>query len=65
MSFDYDLGEREWFDARAGVGGPEIPPSVEISAVLINGVWVGTELFAKFWVDATEQRLLETELESV
>ena len=31
--FDYDKGEEQWFDARAGVGSPGYPPSIEILEV--------------------------------
>ncbi len=29
VTFGYDPGEPQWFDARAGVGSPGYPPSVE------------------------------------
>jgi hypothetical protein len=31
--FDYDPGEDQWFDARAGVGSPGYPASIEIMEV--------------------------------
>jgi len=33
VRFDYDKGEREWFDHKAGVGGPGSDPKVEITEI--------------------------------
>ena len=33
VRYDYDPGEEQWFDARAGVGSPGHPASVEVTEV--------------------------------
>ena len=38
--FDYDPGEEQWFDARAGVGSPGYPASLEVYKVEQSGVEV-------------------------
>ena len=40
VRFDYDTGEQEWFDARAGVGSPGYPPSVAITELDLGDGWV-------------------------
>ena len=37
VEFDFDRGESQWFDARAGVGSPGYGPSVEILAFRTAG----------------------------
>ena len=59
VSFDYDLGEPERWNGLTGVGNPEVPAYLELTSVLINGVWVGTEVFAEDWIARTEQHLLD------
>ena len=39
VRFDYDLGEEQWFDARAGVGSPGYPPSLEITEINAGDGW--------------------------
>ena len=43
VEFDYDRGEPQWFDAKAGVGSPGFPPSVEILGFELDGEYTSLE----------------------
>jgi len=45
VRFDYDRGEEQWFDARAGVGGPGFGPSVCITEVNFGSGWEDSEVY--------------------
>ena len=53
VSYDFDPGESQWFDARAGVGSPGYPAHVEI--VEIDPPIELTEAEA----DAVEQEIMD------
>ena len=59
VRFDYDRGEEQWFDARAGVGSPGYPPSVSINEVNFGGKWEAPENFPQINLDACEQEVME------
>ena len=59
VRYDYDKGEEQWFDARAGVGSPGYPASVEITEVCIGGAWGTPDQFPQLDIDACEQELME------
>lgn len=40
VRFDYDPGESQWFDHRAGVGSPGSDPCVEINEVNMGNGWL-------------------------
>jgi hypothetical protein len=50
--FDFDPGEEQWFDGKAGVGSPGYPPSLEL-----DHVEPAMELTPEE-VDAVEQELM-------
>ena len=39
VRFDYDRGESQWFDARAGVGSPGHDPCVDITECNVGSGW--------------------------
>lgn len=39
VRFDYDRGEQQWFDARAGVGSPGYDPSVDVTEINFGDGW--------------------------
>ena len=61
VRYDYDEGEEQWFDARAGVGSPAYPGGVAITEVKIgDGEW--TDDFTPLgpgWTDHIEARIEE------
>ena len=57
--FDYDRGEEQWFDARAGVGSPGHDPSVSITEVNFGAGWESPEVYPQLNVETCEQEILE------
>jgi hypothetical protein len=45
VRFDYERGEQQWFDARAGVGSPGYDPYVVINEVNFGGGWESPEAY--------------------
>lgn len=50
--FDYDKGEEQWFDARAGVGSPGYPPSIEILATATEVDFEDLNVYPQLNLDA-------------
>ena len=59
VRFDYDRGEDQWFDARAGVGSPGYPPSVEITEVNFGSGWQDPNLYPQLDLDACANDVME------
>jgi hypothetical protein len=63
VRYDYDPGEEEWFDARAGVGSPGYGPSLEITEICDeDGNWhpvTGDEL----WYSRVEDEIMDAMIE--
>jgi hypothetical protein len=54
--FDYEPGEAERWNGLTGVGNPEIPASVEVTEVNIDGHWYGRiDLPPIDWDDLDQQ----------
>ena len=53
------VGEDQWFDARAGVGSPGYPPSVEITEVNFGAGWESPDVYPQLNLEACEQELME------
>ena len=45
VRYEYDEGESEWFDAKAGVGSPGYAPFVEIYEANFGDGWKTVDLF--------------------
>jgi hypothetical protein len=58
-AFDYEEGEEQWFDARAGVGSPGYPASVSLNEVDFGKGWEPLETYPQLNVDACEQQIME------
>ena len=58
-SFDYDPGEDQWFDARAGVGSPGYPAIVCINEVDFGNGWEQLEKYPQLNLDACEQQIMD------
>ena len=63
VRFDYDRGEQQWFDARAGVGGPGYDPSVCITEVNFGGGWESPETFNPIDIDGWENEVMDKLIE--
>ena len=65
VRFDYDRGEDQWFDARAGVGSPGYDPFVEITEVNFGQGWESPDKFpiedVKRWEDIILDKLADIE----
>ena len=59
VRFDYDKGERQWFDAKAGVGSPGYDPSVCINEVNFGAGWDSPDNFPQLNMDACESEVME------
>jgi hypothetical protein len=59
VRFDYDHGEAQWFDARAGVGSPGHDPCVSINEVNFGNGWESPEAYPQLDLDACESEVLE------
>ena len=59
VRFDYDRGEDQWFDARAGVGSPGYPACVQINEVNFGGGWELPEKYPQLNIEACEAELME------
>jgi hypothetical protein len=59
VRFDYDRGERQWFDARAGIGSPGYDPSVSINEVNVGNGWESPETYPQLDIDACECEVME------
>jgi hypothetical protein len=59
VRFDYERGEPQWFDARAGVGSPGYGPSVCINEVNFGAGWEAPEAYPQINIDACEQTIME------
>lgn len=59
VRFDYDRGEQQWFDARAGVGSPGHDPNVTINEVNFGARWESPDAYPQIDISACEQEVLE------
>ena len=59
VRFDYDEGEDQWFDARAGVGSPGYPASVEVTEVDFGNGWQTVENISPKVIEQAEQAIWE------
>lgn len=59
VRFDYDRGEPQWFDARAGVGSPGYDPSVSITEVNFGAGWRSPEEHQSADVVEWEQKVMD------
>lgn len=59
VRFDYDPGEAQWFDARAGVGSPGHDPSVCINEVNFGGRWESPLVYPQLDIEACEAEVME------
>lgn len=57
--FDYDRGEEQWFDARAGVGSPGYDPSASITEVDFGRGWETPDAYPQINFDAYGETILE------
>lgn len=68
VRYDYDLGESQWFDARAGVGSPGYDASVWVTEINfdLGGGWELPDAYPELDFDAVEQQIMDKiiELES-
>jgi hypothetical protein len=66
VRFDYDRGEDQWFDARAGVGSPGYDPSVFIIEVNFGAGWESPDTYPQLDLDRCESEVMErlTSIES-
>jgi hypothetical protein len=57
--YEYDPGEDQWFDARAGVGSPGYPAAVFVTEVCVGGEWIdtGDERFTQEQRDRWDQQV--------
>ena len=58
---DYDQGEDQWFDARAGVGSPGYPASVELTEVSFDrgSTWAAPDKYPQLNIEALEQSVMD------
>ena len=64
VKYDYDRGEQQWFDAKAGVESPGYDPSVCITEVSINGsAWTTPDVYPQIDWDRYEQQVMERLIE--
>jgi hypothetical protein len=63
--YEYDAGEEQWFDARAGVGSPGYPGGAWVTEVCIAGQWIDveSELFTQEQRDQWDQRITDLIIE--
>lgn len=59
VRFDYDPGEAQWFDARAGVGSPGHDPCVCINEVNFGAGWVSPDVYPQLNLDRCEEEVME------
>lgn len=59
VRFDYDRGEEQWFDARAGVGSPGHDPCVEITEVNFGAGWEDPGNYPQLDIEQAEDELLQ------
>ena len=59
VRFDYEPGEAQWFDHRAGVGGPGYDPSVAITEVNFGKGWESPDAYPQLNMTACEQEVME------
>lgn len=58
--FDYDPGEDQWFDARAGVGSPGYPSSIEITGVDFGCGRESVNVSHQLNLDAIHNQIVDT-----
>jgi hypothetical protein len=59
VRYDYDAGEEQWFDARAGVGSPGYPASVQLTEVNFGAKWETPDAYPQLDVEAIEHEIME------
>jgi hypothetical protein len=59
VEYDYDRGERQWFDAKAGVGSPGYPPSVEVTLIDIGGIKIDPAILSESTLDRITQEVMD------
>ena len=59
VRFDYDRGEDQWFDARAGVGSPGHDPSVCINEVNFGAGWESPDVYPQLNLEQCEAEVME------
>lgn len=57
VRFDYDAGEEQWFDARAGVWSPGYPASVELYEVDFGKGWEPLETYPQLNTERIEEEV--------
>ena len=63
VRFEYDPGEDQWFDARAGVGSPGYPAEAYITAIDRGNGWEDVESITDLDLNDIEQQVLDKILE--
>jgi hypothetical protein len=63
VRFDYDRGESQWFDARAGVGSPGYDPSVMLTEVNFGRGWETPDVYPQLNIDQIEQEIMDKLIE--
>ena len=58
--FDYDPGEDQWFDARAGVGSPGYPATAEITGVDFGCGCEDVSVYPQLNLDAIYNQIADT-----
>lgn len=59
VRYDYDPGENQWFDARAGVGSPGYPAEAWITEINLGNGFVDPDECKGIDLDALNDQLLE------
>lgn len=58
VRFYYDPGEKQWFNARAGVGSPGYDASVEITEVNFGAGWESQDAYPQLDIAACEEEIM-------
>lgn len=58
--FEYDPGEAQWFDARAGVGSPGYPASIQIKEVDFGCGREDVNVYPQLNLDAIHNQIADT-----
>ena len=61
VRYEFDPGEEQWFDARAGVGSPGYPAEVSVIEVDFGAGWESPDVYPQLNMDAIEQACIDNE----
>ena len=59
VRYEYDRGEDQWFDARAGVGSPGYPAAAWMTEINFGKGWEDPDIYPQLNRDAIDEEIMD------